>query len=140
MNLIFSVADLFFSSWLIFVNFDVKYFCIEAKIEIKFLSPPPAWCGKKTCPIFFITLFKDKCFLMISRGRKITLFLFLESKFCFPYLHSLFWKLGLGRGSTFVFICGPTPENMTSIALIAEIYVHSYILLLIHIEHFSIYK
>jgi uncharacterized membrane protein (GlpM family) len=74
---------------------------------------------------------------MISRG-EITLFMFLESKKkCVLPAWSLL-KIGIREGKQMFFICGLIPENITIFALIAEIYVHSCILLLIHIEHFSI--
>lgn len=96
----FSDEAYFFSSRLIFVIFDVKYFCIEAKIEIKFVSPPPAWSEKSPVQFFFSTLFKEKCFFDDFQG-EITLFLFLESEKKFSYLPGLFWKSESGRGSKF---------------------------------------
>lgn len=75
----FSDEAYFFSIRLIFVIFNVKYFCIEAKIEIKFASPLTVWSEKKPPVQFLLLLFLKTWFFMISRG-KITLFTFLESK------------------------------------------------------------
>jgi len=55
----FSDEAYFFSIRLIFVIFNVKYFCIEAKIEIKFASP------------LTLCLFKDMVFYDFQGGNHI---------------------------------------------------------------------